>query len=160
HLDLLIAPATEFEHTICSIAREISRAIEARASLLAPRVRNETFSRQIRSPQISPCQLLTANIEFAFSADRNRLPLIIQHVCLCIGQGPAQRGDTFWHLLLLVSQRIGEHTDGRLRWSVVVKHCSAGEGLLQLIAPTPLPPFSADDQLVPGYLCHCFSGCQ
>ena len=92
-LDLLIEPAQKLQIAVRQPATAIPRAVQSRTEARAERIGYEPLGRQLRIIHIPARQTRAANVEFARHADRNRPLILVQHIHLNIGDGPADGDD-------------------------------------------------------------------
>src|SRR5262249_52745142 len=87
--------------------------------------RHEFLCRQPRAVQISPRQTITADIEFSLHADRDRLPLFIQHVHLPVGDRLSYRHPISHNVRCLESMTTTECS--RLRRTIAIDQLATGQ---------------------------------
>ncbi|VVN77715.1 hypothetical protein PS687_05970 [Pseudomonas fluorescens] len=88
NLHLMVDPADIFDHPVGGVARKVAGAVQAAADL-AERVGHEALGRQVRAIEITACQQLAADHQFAHHANRRRGTAVVQQVNAAPGQNLA-----------------------------------------------------------------------
>src|SRR5262249_22587615 len=86
-LGLIIAPADILQHSAMSISHEISGLVDLLARGAGYRIGDEVVGSELRAVVISESKTMSANIEFADSADRNWVEITIEHKDLRVRNG-------------------------------------------------------------------------
>src|SRR5690349_5157749 len=94
YLHLLIASPDKHEIAVRQITRDVTRAIEPAPQLRRIRIRNKPFCRQPRSSQVTTRQLHAPDVELTIDTDRHRLKCRVEHIELCVRDGPSDRDGT------------------------------------------------------------------
>jgi hypothetical protein len=89
NLHLLIHAAEELDVARWQPAGPIARAIEARPGLVAQRVRDESFVRQVGPVQVTAGQAVAADVELAGRVPRNGPQVRVEQEDFRVGDGPS-----------------------------------------------------------------------
>src|SRR5262249_18131415 len=90
-LDLLVQPPQEFKISIRSPANQVACPVETRRRIGIKRMRDELLGCQLGTVQIAARQSRSSYVQLTRNADRNKLPLRIQHIYLCVRDRLANR---------------------------------------------------------------------
>src|SRR5689334_1601544 len=117
-LDLLIDASAVFDRAGRQVAGQIAGAIHPRATFGGERVGDESFGSSIRPAQITARQTVTADVELASYAQRNRLQTSTQYINASVVDGITDRRQ---HVRLLRrADCYSRRDDGIFSWTIMV----------------------------------------
>jgi hypothetical protein len=91
NFNLIILAADELDVAIRKIASKVSGFIQACFGIVAEGVRDEFFSREFRTVEISPGQTVPANVQLPHDTYRDGLKVTIEEKNLSVSNGVADR---------------------------------------------------------------------
>src|SRR4051812_36276234 len=85
---LIINPSEKLDVPILQIPAQITRSIKAGIRIIAKNIRNKSFSRELRTIEITISHSFTADEKFTRNADGTWVPVLIQNVNLAASARP------------------------------------------------------------------------
>src|SRR5207248_10728342 len=142
-LDLVVAPSHKLKISIPPIAYYIPSSVQSSSWFSTERMWNESLCRQVWSSQISPRQPNSSQAQFSHYPYRYHLQLRVQHIHLCVGQGPSYWSQTSVSCAHVWFHLIGEDAYCCFGWSVVIIQGPGWQQGQQMLYPLPLRCFSS-----------------